>query len=195
VGWHPVGPPVPPVAVERLEVGRPSEFLGTEAMGHRACELGDVALLGRPDEDPLRAEALQLGCNGLAALRIELNPRHVAPLPRLSAAGWARCRLHRELLPQRQPRTGRLLQAGSLRSRTPSCCPSGSRRRARCSPRVHHARRLECARREDDRTGRTEASSRTSRIPQAVAVLVRACRRSTDTWKTHGRDRFARALA
>src|SRR5262249_13914175 len=48
--------------------------------GHHACELRDVTLLGRLDEDPLHAELPQPGCNGLAALRIPVDSGHVPTL-------------------------------------------------------------------------------------------------------------------
>src|SRR5919201_1581948 len=76
VGGHPVAQFVG----DRLEVARASKLLGAEAFGHLACELRDVALLGRLDEDSLDAERLQLGCSGSAAFRIPLNPRHLSRL-------------------------------------------------------------------------------------------------------------------
>ena len=66
----------------RLEVARASKLLGAEAFGHLACELRDVTLLGRLDEDSLRAEPLQLGCSRSATFRIPLNPRHAPTLLR-----------------------------------------------------------------------------------------------------------------
>jgi hypothetical protein len=76
VGRHPIAQ----LSGDRLEVARASKLLGAEAFGHLACELRDVTLLGCPDEDSLRAEPPQLGCNRSAAFRIPLNPRHVPTL-------------------------------------------------------------------------------------------------------------------
>src|SRR5512132_2404388 len=80
-GGHPVAPPVAPVVGDRREVRRAPELLRAEAFGHLACELRDVTLLSCPDElSLLHAERLQLGCNGSAAFRIPLDPRHVPTL-------------------------------------------------------------------------------------------------------------------
>lgn len=75
-----------PVAIwgDWIEVPRASKLLGAEAFGHLAFELRDVTLFGRLDEDPLHAERPQLGCDGSAALRIQLNLRHIPKLGALS---------------------------------------------------------------------------------------------------------------
>src|SRR4051794_37183256 len=83
-GGYPVAPPVAPVGGDLREVRRAPELLRAEAFGHLACELRDVTLLSCPDElSLLHAQPLQLGCNGSAAFRIPLDPRHVPPVPRL----------------------------------------------------------------------------------------------------------------
>src|SRR3954454_3898428 len=83
-GGYPVAPPVAPVGGDLCEVRRAPELLRAEAFGHLACELRDVTLLSCPDElSLLHAQPLQLGCNGSAAFRIPLDPRHVPPVPRL----------------------------------------------------------------------------------------------------------------
>jgi hypothetical protein len=79
-GGHPIAPPVAPVVGDRLEVARASKLLGAEAFGHHACKLRDVTLLGCLDEGSLHAELLQPGCNGSAAFRIPVDPRHVPTL-------------------------------------------------------------------------------------------------------------------
>jgi hypothetical protein len=76
VGRHPIAQ----LGGDRLEVARASKLHGAEAFVHLACELRDVTLLRCPDEDSLRAELLQLGCNRSAAFRIPLNPRHAPTL-------------------------------------------------------------------------------------------------------------------
>jgi len=87
-GGRPVAPPVAPVVGDLREVRRAPELLGAEASGHPACELRDVTLLSCPDElSLLHAERLQLGCNGSAAFRITLDPRHVPTLCGLTPAG------------------------------------------------------------------------------------------------------------
>ena len=74
------------------EVRRAPELLRAEAFGHLACELRDVTLLSCPDElSLLHAERLQLGCNGWAAFRIPLDPRHVPTLCGLtSRSRWVK---------------------------------------------------------------------------------------------------------
>ena len=63
------GHPVAQLGGYRLEVARASKLLGAEAVGHLACDLRDVTLLGRLDEDSLHAERLQFRSSGSAASR------------------------------------------------------------------------------------------------------------------------------
>jgi hypothetical protein len=64
------GHPIAQLSGDLLEVGRASEFFEAKAPRHLAAEFSDVALLGCSDENLLRAEPPQLGCDSSAAFRI-----------------------------------------------------------------------------------------------------------------------------
>ena len=140
VGRHPVAQ----LVSDRLEVARPSKLLRAEALGHLACELRDVTLLGCPYEDSLRAEPLQLGCNHSAAFRIQLNPRHEPTLllfaqsesRTLGRPAIARTRYRVEAIGRETARRGRLQQGPLVRRASGGEQRSPRRTGARCAARA-----------------------------------------------------------